>query len=343
MQKHREMAKRYMVLSFVAAIPMVAGCVDEGDEQGNLGSTEQMIGPVEWTNVVGVSAVGNSLTKTGPSGQWNAGAVSIDSNLTDGFVEFSTSESNTAKMAGLSNGDTNQNFADIDFAVSLKSNGRIGVYESGVVIPGNFGAYVAGDVFHIEVVAGAVTYAKNGAVFYTSTGTPSGPMSLDTSFLTTGGTITNASVVSTTINWINVVNCSVTGIVLTKTAPSGLWNAGASSWESLHGDGSYNFFTGETNTAKMAGLSNGDTNQNFADIDFAVSMKSNGKIGVYESGVAIPGNFGSYIAGDFFTVSVSGGVISYAKNGVTFYTSTGTPTFPLRADTSFLTTGGTID
>ena len=54
--------------------------------------------------------------------------------------------------------------------------------------------FVSGDVFRISIDAGAVKYAKNGVVFYTSTVAPTFPLILDSAILNLGGTVTNARI-----------------------------------------------------------------------------------------------------------------------------------------------------
>jgi len=330
----REGYTRPIVVLFV----LVSGCVDLGTTE-ELGTTEQAVSVV-WTNAVGVSTAGNNLTKTGAP-PWNAGASSIGAIAGNGYVELTTAENTTAKMVGLSNGDTNQSYTDIDFALHLKANGQIGVYEDGVLRGANFGTYVAGDLFRVEASGGGVTYKKNGVTFYTSTATPTFPLIVDTSLLTTGATINGVALVSTAITWSNPIGVSTAGASLIKTsAPP--WNAGASSFETITGDGYVEFTSAESTTSKMAGLSHGDLNQSYADIDFAIHLRTDGRIGVYEDGVLRGAPLGTYVAGDLFRVSVTSGVVTYSKNGVTFYTSAATPTFPLAVDTSLLTTGATI-
>lgn len=316
-----------------------AGCLDVGGGE-DVGSTSQAAS-VTWTNVVRAIASGYDLTKSDPGGKWNAGAVSVDSLAADGYVQFTTGEATTAKMAGLGNGDTNQNYTDIEFAIHLKANGAVAVREAGVV-RGTFGTYVAGDLFRVAVEAGVVSYKKNGIVFYTSAIAPTFPLVADTSLFTDGATIRDVVLTPTRPTWQNLVGVTITGGLLTKTA-SGGWNAGASSVEPLAGDGFVEFTAGENTTARIAGLSNGDSGQGYADIDHGVYLKANGAFSVYESGVLRAANFGTYAAGDRFRVAVEGGVVQYSKNGATpFYTSAVPPTFPLLVDTSFNTPGATL-
>ncbi|HKO60049.1 MAG TPA: hypothetical protein VJV03_02725, partial [Pyrinomonadaceae bacterium] len=57
------------------------------------------------------------FTKTAAAGWGNAGASSTQSIASgDGYVETTISESNKYRMIGLSNGDSHQNYNDIDFA-----------------------------------------------------------------------------------------------------------------------------------------------------------------------------------------------------------------------------------
>lgn len=326
----------------VAAMSLGAGCLDPGsEEQEEIGSSG-LAASVTWTNVVRVTAAGNDLTKVDPGGTWNAGAVSVEELAGDGYVEFTTGEASTTKMCGLGNGDAGQGYVDIEFGIRLKANGGIAVYESGTQRGSGFGTYTAGDLFRVQLEGGVVSYRKNGIVFYTSAVAPSFPLRVDTSLLTDGATISDVALTPTTITWQNVVGLAIAGRTLTKTGATG-WNAGASSVESLAGDGFVEFTSDESNRGKMAGLSNGDSDQSDADIDYAVYLRANGVAAVYEGGVARDNNVGTYAAGDTFRVEVAGGVVRYSKNGgAPFYTSTVAATGPLGIDTSFNTPGATL-
>src|SRR6266404_8308237 len=145
---------------------------------------------VTWTNVVGVTASGNSLTKNSSDG-WNAGAVSTQTIASgDGYMEVTATETNTHRRIGLSHGDTNQSWEDIDFCIYLSADGTVYVNE-GTNGRGNFGSYAAGDRFRVAVEGGVVKYKKNGTVFYTSTVAPAYPLLVDTSLHTNGATLTN--------------------------------------------------------------------------------------------------------------------------------------------------------
>lgn len=291
-----------------------------------------------WQNEVGVSTVGNDMAKTGGAG-WNAGASTTDSLTTDGYAEFTSAEANTAKMAGLSNGDATRSYTEIDFAFYLRTNGQLQVYENGVN-RGLVGTYVAGDVLRVEVNGTTVTYLKNGSLLYTSLDTPTLPLLLDTSLYTTGATIDDVAVVETPF-WQNAVGVSISADDLSKTGATG-WNAGASTVQTLTGDGYVEFTTAEISGYRMGGLSNGDTDAGYADIDFAFYLRKNGRLRIYEGGVD-RGGVGLYAAGDILRVEVLAGVVTYRRNGALLFTSAGTPTAPLLFDSSIYTTSGTIN
>lgn len=288
---------------------------------------------------MGVDVAGNDLVKSSTDPGWNAGAVSVETLRSDGFVELTTDENTTAKMAGLSSGDSDQSYQDIDFAIYLGADGVVAVREAGLA-RGTFGTYQAGDLFRVQVAAGVVTYWQNGALLYTSSGTPTFPLLVDTSLRTTGATISDV-VIAAAPFWTDLVGVAADGGALGKTAPEDLWNAGAASISSLAVDCYAEFTTGENTTAKMAGLSSGDSGPGQADIDFAIYLKANGTIGVREDGVS-RGSFGPYAAGDVFRVAASGGFVTYARNGVVFYTSSQPPGFPLLLDSSLRTPGATV-
>jgi hypothetical protein len=330
-----------MIRAIAICAVLLAGCVESAEDEA-IGVSSSTVA-ITWSDMVGVTASGNDLTKTSGVSAWSAGAASVESIAGDGYVEFTTAEASTAKMAGLSVGDAGQHYSDIDFAIHLKTTGRVGVYEGGVLRGGNFTSYVAGDVFRIEVTAGTVTYSKNGAPFYVSSLSPTGPLVVDTSLYTPGATVDDVVLVSTSITWQNVVGVSTTGTSLTKTSNLSRWNAGASSVETLAVDGYVEFTSPANTTAKMAGLSLGDSGQNYADIDYAIWLKANGVFGVYEAGVLRGTNFGTYVSGDLFRVEVQGGVVTYSKNGgAPFYTSTVVAAGPLGVDASLLTPGASL-
>ncbi|HZF49818.1 MAG TPA: NPCBM/NEW2 domain-containing protein, partial [Polyangiaceae bacterium] len=256
---------------------------------------------ITWTNVFSASASG-SLLSCSAGGGWSAGASSVEQIAAgDGYLAFSTAEANLSKMAGLSHGDGNQGYGDIDYAIFLRADGIVGVYEGGWD-QGTFGPYMAGDSFRVEVSGGQVRYRRNGQVFYSSATPPTYPLVVDTSLEHAGATVLDARIASCVAGdtdcmpaelWTNVGYAMSNGGSLTRT-PGGGWHAGASSSSAISaGDGYAQFSTAEASTSKMAGLSHGDSNRGYGDIDYAIFLRADGVLGVYEGGWD-QGTFGSY-------------------------------------------------
>ena len=146
---------------------------------------------VTWTNVVGVSVNGNSLTKTAGTGWGNAGASSTQSIASgDGYVEVTATETTKARLFGFSHTDADQNWPSIQFGIDLDLSGSVYVFESGNN-RGNFGPYATGDKLQVAIVGGVVKYKKNGTVFYTSSVTPTYPLVVDTALYENGCTLSN--------------------------------------------------------------------------------------------------------------------------------------------------------
>jgi alpha-tubulin suppressor-like RCC1 family protein len=306
------------------------------DTVGGTLANVQLVG-LMCINAANVGVSGTTVTKTSAAG-WNGGLNSTTSLGGDGWFEFSAQETNTDRVAGLGNGNTDWSDADVDFGIFLKSDGTLAVLESGVS-RGAFGAYAVGDRFRVEVGNGVVVYRKNGLVFYTSAVAPTFPLAVDTSLNQVGATLANLAMGS--LVWKSDIGVVVNGSSLQKTAGAGWGNAGASSTASLaSGNGALELTVGETSSSSVIGLSNGDADDNWSEIDYGVSL-STGALGVYENGVS-RGSFGAYATGDRLRVQVLGGVVRYYRNDVLFYTSAVAPTYPLLVDTSQNTTDGAL-
>jgi hypothetical protein len=152
-----------------------------------------------------------------------------------------------------------------------------------------------------------------------------------------------ASQAQTALTWSNLVNAVVTESGVQKTTGcDGCQDAGASSQEQLSSDGFIEFRVGELNTMWMAGLSHGDDDPTYADIDFGFRFNGAGYADVLENGIYAGGDT-TYAAGDVFRISVANGRIQYSKNGQYLLESARTPQLPLLLDSSLLTVGATIN
>ena len=292
-----------------------------------------------WQETTGVSNSGLSVTKTAGPG-WNANAESIGSIPGDGYVEFTTSETNTHKMGGLTHSVSGSGYATIDYAFYLVADGTIDIYEGGTLVNHGFGSYAAGDVFRVQVTGGVVTYLKNGSLLYTSPGTPTFPLVFDGSLYSTGATLDNVSLTSSSF-WNGPIGVAVSGQSIVDFGNQG-WGSGvAYTTPVLDGDGYVEFSPGEVSTHKMAGLVNSSGGHAYA-IYLDANAGDQG-VEIFEDNVEISEAFGSYAAGDVFRVQVTGGVVTYHHNGSLFYTSTLTPTFPLSFNATLYDTGTTVE
>lgn len=148
---------------------------------------------IVWTDLVGVVASGSSVTKNSGTSAWDAGAASVNllPSGTDGWVQMTATQTNTHRMLGLSSTNTNANFNTINFAIHLRPDGNVRVYENGEN-RGTLSTYVSGNDFRVEREGTSILYKKNGSTFYTSTLTSSSALIADCSIHSDGGTVANA-------------------------------------------------------------------------------------------------------------------------------------------------------
>jgi glucose/arabinose dehydrogenase/PKD repeat protein len=146
---------------------------------------------VAWIHIVQASAAGGTLTKTGSTLDYDAGAISAKSiSSGDGFLEFTTTGLGYM-AAGLGVGDSSLHYGDVDFAIFTRASGTFSVMEKGVVLSAG-GAYAAGDVFRVEIVGGTARYRRNGGLVYASTLVPAYPLVVDTALYTPGVQVASA-------------------------------------------------------------------------------------------------------------------------------------------------------
>ncbi len=92
---------------------------------GNAPAVEQVNAAFTTVAPVGVTVTGNSITKTaGMAG--NAGTFSDQVITADGSVSTTVAETNTHRMIGLSDSDTDVSYTSIDYALYLANDGRLG-------------------------------------------------------------------------------------------------------------------------------------------------------------------------------------------------------------------------
>jgi hypothetical protein len=148
--------------------------------------------PITWGNLVNVTVAGAMVQKAGGcDGCQDGGAASTEELSADGYVEFTVGELGTMWMAGLSHGNDDTTYADIDFGFRFNGGGWADVLEDGVYAGGDT-SYAAGDVFRISIANGRVQYSRNGHYLMESTRVPQLPLLLDSSLLSMGASIRDA-------------------------------------------------------------------------------------------------------------------------------------------------------
>ncbi len=145
-------------------------------------------------------------------------------------------------------------------------------------------------------------------------------------------------------SFINQVGVSINGGDISKNTTTGWNNSGLTSSETINSGNGFVSAKVDTGSSRMIGLSKGNSNSDYADIDFAIYPSGN-NWEIYEGGVGV-GSSGPYTSGDTLSVEASGNKILYKKNGAVVYVSSTTLTsnnYPLLMDTAFYDTGSLKD
>jgi hypothetical protein len=135
------------------------------------------------------------VSKTsGCDGCYDAGAVSQQQiSGGNGYVQFTAGPTGSLRVAGLTASFSANNPNSIAFGLRLQGGiaevREAGAYRADV-------AFAAGDVFRISVQGGAVSYSRNGTVFYRSSAASSSALALAVSIANMSGGIGNALLAS---------------------------------------------------------------------------------------------------------------------------------------------------
>lgn len=144
---------------------------------------------------------------------------------------------------------------------------------------------------------------------------------------------------SSAVTFAETTNVTPTGNTLEKVSGGNTWSGGASSNESITGDGMVRARSGTSTTYNMIGLdaSPSPANGDYTQIDFALYANA-GTLQVYESGT-LRGSFGSHNVNDILSVEVKDNTVVYKKNGEEFYVSAVSPSSTLYFETAMWQVG----
>ena len=301
--------------------------------------------PVVWTNLTRMISRGDSLEKTLEGWNGNASSLNRLAPWEDGWLEFEAEANDKALMMGLAGYDLSGNYTYIDYALYLRDDGQLGIYEK-ESWSGLTWTYQAGDVFRVERLGTDIRYLKNGQVLYVSPYPSTGPLLADVSFYSLGAKVSNINasfylshppaqdlrvertfdydhagrLVNTwhamdePVRWKDEVNLgqSVSGPY--KTSTSGTWDSGAASTQLLPASqsGGMRFRANGTSTRRLLGLSagNADTNWNTIQYGFYFNL---GYVEIREQGSPnqLQGARRSYKDGDEFRIERRDGTLQY--------------------------------
>jgi len=156
-------------------------------------------GAIQWKDIYNVTTSANNIAGTNTSNVWGTSGAASKQMLaanTDGWLEVSVSELNTARMIGFSQSNIDANFNTIDYALYQFSN-KLMIYEKGVPI-NNTGTtspisltISTGQVLRLERVGSVIRYLRNGTLVYTSTVPSTSPLVVDMALHHPGATLTN--------------------------------------------------------------------------------------------------------------------------------------------------------
>ncbi|HEY9023260.1 MAG TPA: hypothetical protein VIP05_03090, partial [Burkholderiaceae bacterium] len=289
--------------------------------------------------VVSISA--GSVTKTGTTNGWDAGAWSTTG--LSGVATATVTANAGYAMFGLSRTPaTNGSYSGLDYGFYLNSGTLVATSFGNTLA--TLGSYVAGDTLSVSYDgAGHVSFLKNGLVVYSAAATFTQPLFFDSSLCTQGSGFTNALFGAGTATELAPANGSAAASsagTVTKTAATAAWD---SSVYSAHGVTGAAIATVTAGTGyAMFGL-NADptTDASSASIDYEFYL-NNGTLVAAASG-NILATLGTYSAGDTLGVRYDGsGHVGFIKNGVVLYSTTATVSQPLYFDSSFYSQGASV-
>ena len=142
--------------------------------------------------------------------------------------------------------------------------------------------------------------------------------------------------------WTSLVNTTAWAGALRKTSGcQGCSDAGALSEQLLtSGDGAVEFSVSKKGLTTWVGLSGGNTGTSGSELRFGYRLNG-GVAEVRELNTVDTST--PVVAGDVLRIAIRGGVVRYAKNGVEFYTSGTSLSYPLAVDTSLLDLGSEVN
>ena len=144
---------------------------------------------VLWSQLVNATAIGKTLSKTGGcDGCADARALSTQTIVADGYLEFRASETSSLRLVGLGKMAIGTPTTPVKYAFLLKPGGVAEVQELGAYRAAT--TFASGDLFRITIAGPAVLYTKNGVLIHESALAAPSPLRVRASLYSKPSTIT---------------------------------------------------------------------------------------------------------------------------------------------------------
>jgi hypothetical protein len=356
--------------TFTVSLANLTGSAVFGDNTatGTIVNDDSSGGPVELPVTMwiaqqgGVSTSGNRISFDSSSTTgWNSQAYSVpfaDMGFTDNYeVRFEIVGNPAASLwvVGIGVLESGTARTDVDYGFR-NSNGTLEVRESGEWRT-TYGALANGDVISILVDSGTLEYRHNGVPVFTSTyaGAPpfyvdsafkDGIIALDVTVLGDASGPVDPPSDDAIVDWVNAAG-GVTAVAdsLSFSGTPSNWTSTTNSvpLSTLGASGTYtvswSIDSNPAGTVWVVGLGIAESGPERTDIDFGL-RSTNGALEVRENGTWGTSN-GTLSIGDVLSIRVSGTMLDYQLNGVTFYSSPISGTEDFYIDTAFKS--GAID
>ena len=347
--------------SFTVTLAGVNGAdVVDGIATGTI-LNDDVDGPVvvdlaSWLGHAGaVTTTANRITYLGPTSGWNSTVYSVPladlGFTTDYEVRFAiTGDTSTMLwLVGLGMTEGGADYRDVDFGLRV-SNGTLGVYENGTWRT-NGPAATNGTVVSLYVSGNSIEYRHNGTTFYTTTfaGSPSfyvdtafkgGVVDLDVTVFGDPGDPVDPPSSLPIVDWTNQAGgVSVAGNDIAHSGTPSNWTNTVNS-VLLSAMGAPDAYTvswtvgsNPSGTVWQVGLGITETGVTQTDVDYGLRSAS----GVLEArqGNTWLATAGAMAAGDTLSIRVTGTLLEFQRNNVTFHSLAITGTEAFYIDTAF--------
>jgi len=288
--------------------------------------------PLEFVDVENIEiSETNRFINTSPI-EWGAGVASKQILRGNSYVTF-RAEANTEAMIGFSSFNNSSHFNSIQFALSLKSNGKLHIFENGEDL-GEVGSYTVESNFKIEVKGNTVIFSRDEVILYTETLIKASDFILDIA-LNSNATIYDIALfsIAPTYTKEELVGDSIPltfaaqefiqikNNVISKNAGinGDAWDAGAYSVEYMPYYGSLSFKV-KANTNVIVGLADDTLNQDSTDkIDYSLQANDDGYLYVCLNGSHITGRCVQYNENSLLEIERRNNYLIFKKDQRPFY------------------------